>query len=135
MLPFSFADVLRETRFSASRGSGPGGQHVNKVSTKITLTWNIPGSAVLSEEQKQNVLQRQAGRVTKEGDLIISCQESRSQLANKELAMARFEELLLETFRRRKARKRTRPTKTSVKRRLESKKKHSEKKRERRGEV
>jgi ribosome-associated protein len=135
VLPFSFADVLRETRFSASRGSGPGGQHVNKVSTKITLTWNIPGSAVLSEEQKQNVLQRQAGRVTKEGDLIISCQESRSQLANKELAMARFEELLLETFRRRKARKRTRPTKTSVKRRLESKKKHSEKKRERRGEV
>jgi ribosome-associated protein len=133
VLPFSFADVLRETRFSASRGSGPGGQHVNKVSTKIALTWNVPGSAVLSDEQKQHVLQRLAGHLTKEGDLIITCQESRSQLANKELAMARFEKALLETFRRRKVRRKTRPTKSSVKRRLESKRKHSEKKRERRG--
>lgn len=128
MLPFSFADVLRETRFSASRGSGPGGQHVNKVSTKIALTWNVPGSAVLSDEQKQHVLQRLAARLTKEGDLIITCQESRSQLANKEQAMARFEGVLQEAFRRRKQRKKTRPTKSSVTRRLDEKKRHSEKK-------
>jgi ribosome-associated protein len=125
-LPASFFGS--EIKFSTSRSSGPGGQNVNKVESKVTLQFDIPGSHVLTDEEKQVLLKKLTNQITKEGVLVLSAQESRSQLKNKEAVVSKFEQLIARAFVRRKTRKATKPTKGSVRNRIKTKKQHSEKK-------
>ena len=119
---------LAELQFQTSRSSGPGGQNVNKVESRVELRFSIPASQLLTEEQKQTLLQKLASKLTTENELLISAQEDRSQLRNKEIAVQKFYETLRKALHKPKARKATKPSKGAVRQRLESKKKHGEKK-------
>jgi ribosome-associated protein len=122
------ADLLPEIKFTTSRSSGPGGQNVNKVNSKVTLRFSIAGSQVLTSEQKAFLLDKFKGKVTTDGELIISSQEKRSQPENKAAVIAKFEKLLTKVFERKKLRKKTKPSKAALEKRINTKKKQSEKK-------
>ena len=126
------ADFLSEITFQTSRSSGPGGQNVNKVESRVELRWNLAASAVLTDIQKSLILEKIAGRLTTDGDLLITAQDDRSQLRNKEIALAKFHELLRKSLLRPKPRKATKPSKSAVRKRLEGKKIQGEKKANRR---
>lgn len=117
-----------ELEFSTSRSSGPGGQNVNKVSTKVIIRWNLLHSTLITDEQKMVLLNKLSGQLTREGELIINSQESRSQLQNKELALEKLDALLRKALTKPKARKATKPTKSSKVKRVDNKKRHAEKK-------
>jgi ribosome-associated protein len=121
-------DLSGELIFSSSRSSGPGGQNVNKVNTRIELRFNIPGSALLNDEEKAKLQSVLGNRINKEGFLILVSQTERSQLANKKKATERFYKLLQKALTPVKRRKPTRPTLASKERRIESKKLQSRKK-------
>jgi ribosome-associated protein len=124
----NFQLLLSELTFTASRSSGAGGQNVNKVNTKVSLRFSITESQTLTVDEKEVLLNKLAAKLTSDGELIISSQEKRSQLQNKEVVIAKFEKLLAKAFEKRKSRKATKPTKSSVKSRLTGKKLLSEKK-------
>lgn len=125
-------ELIKELNFKAIRSSGAGGQHVNKVSSKIELTFDLENSNSLSEDKKERLKTKLFSKLTKENVLILFCDDTRSQHRNKEIAIKRFLELVKTNLIRPKKRKPTKPTKASVRKRLESKKKHSEKKNNRR---
>ena len=131
MLPPAAA-FLPEITFQTSRSSGPGGQNVNKVESRVELRWHLMESQLLDDAQKALILEKIANQLTGEGLLLIMAQDDRSQLRNKETALARFHELLLKSLRRPKPRKATKPSKSAVRKRLEGKKIHSDKKANRR---
>lgn len=128
------AKLFPELRFTTSRSGGPGGQHVNKVSTKVTLKFDIRNSSLLEPDEKAILLDKLGSKLTSDGVLILSSQEKRSQLANRANVIAKFDGLVARAFVKRKPRKATKPTKAAVERRLQEKKKIAEKKRYRRGE-
>ncbi|HEX9651956.1 MAG TPA: alternative ribosome rescue aminoacyl-tRNA hydrolase ArfB [Cyclobacteriaceae bacterium] len=123
-----FALLQKELTFTSARSSGPGGQNVNKVNTKVTLRFSIQNSEILSEEERGILLRKLANKITKDGSLILSCQEKRSQVQNKELVIQKFLDLIDKTLKKPKARKSTKPSKTSREKRLQKKKEISEKK-------
>lgn len=131
MLPPAAA-FLPEITFQTSRSSGPGGQNVNKVESRVELRWHLLDSQVLTDDQKALILEKLGPQLTAEGLLLITAQDDRSQLRNKEIALARFHELLLKSLRRPKPRKATKPGKAAVRKRLEGKKIQGEKKANRR---
>lgn len=98
----------QELKFTASRSSGPGGQHVNKVSTRVMLWFDVANSPSLSDEQKHLVFRRLANRINKQGVLQVISQQGRSQMANRVAATERFVELLRKALRRKKPRRKTR---------------------------
>ncbi|SFG71428.1 alternative ribosome rescue aminoacyl-tRNA hydrolase ArfB [Pontibacter chinhatensis] len=118
----------RELLFQASRSGGAGGQNVNKVNTKVELRFQVESSELLTEEEKALVQEKLGSRINSEGYLQVVCQTERSQLQNKELCVQRFYELLRQALTRQKKRKATKPTRASVRRRLEGKKKQADKK-------
>ncbi|CAL2089920.1 alternative ribosome rescue aminoacyl-tRNA hydrolase ArfB [Tenacibaculum sp. 190524A02b] len=120
--------LINELSFKAVKSSGAGGQHVNKVSTKIELVFNVQKSQVLSETEKELLLKNLTRKLTIEGNLIITCQESRSQYRNKEIAIQKFVALIKESLKKRKKRKLTKPKKSAIQKRLDQKKILSEKK-------
>ncbi|TXH31001.1 MAG: aminoacyl-tRNA hydrolase [Cyclobacteriaceae bacterium] len=119
--------VKPEFVFTASRSSGPGGQNVNKVNSRITLSWRVSESS-LAPEVKEMILKKLHSRITADGELQITVQENRSQLQNKEATIQKLHELLSKAFAPRKVRKPTKPGKAAKQARLQTKKQHSEKK-------
>jgi ribosome-associated protein len=114
--------ILSETRFQASLSGGKGGQNVNKVSTKAEIYWTPAESVCIPDEIKEKLTTKLASKLNKEGELRITCEEARSQLKNKNMAIEKLCELLASCFKEKKARKASRPTKASVGKRLEGKK-------------
>ena len=124
----SFQQLKKELSFSVSRSGGPGGQNVNKVNSKVTIKFDISNSNVLTLEEKETLLKRLSAKLTSDGVLVLTAQESRSQLENKEKVLAKFETVITKAFEKRKTRKATKPSKSAVQKRIKSKKKQSEKK-------
>ena len=110
-----------ELWFTSSRSSGPGGQHVNKTNSRVTLYWNIAGTTALDRRQKALVLRRLGSRVSGEGVLSISVEDSRSQHRNKEIARQRLAEIVNTALKVTKKRIPTRATRASQRRRLQDK--------------
>ena len=131
MLPPAEA-FLPEITFQTSRSSGPGGQNVNKVESRVELRWHLMESQVLTDAQKALILEKLTNQLTADGLLLITAQDDRSQYRNKEIALARFHELLLKSLRRPKPRKATKPNRSAVRKRWEGKKIQGEKKANRR---
>ena len=121
-------DIKKEITVHTSRSSGPGGQHVNKVETKVVLRWNVKDSMCLSATQKELIQVAFPNKLTKDGEVIVSADSKRSQLKNKEIAFKKLDKLLKKAFLRKKKRLSTNPTRASKKKRLQEKRKLSEKK-------
>jgi len=121
-------DFTREFLFSASRSSGPGGQNVNKVSTKVELRFDIPHSDLLTEEEKQKLITILQNKINSEGFLILVSQSERTQLKNKEKVTEKFYALLKKSLTPKKKRRPTRPSAAAKEKRLEDKKLNAEKK-------
>ncbi|XRE42885.1 Peptidyl-tRNA hydrolase ArfB [Tenacibaculum discolor] len=120
--------LLKELNFKAVRSSGAGGQHVNKVSSKVELSFTIEDSLGLSDKEKALLLKNLTNRLSKDHTLILSSQESRSQHRNKELVTERFFNLLAQALVVPKVRKATKPKRAAIAKRLDAKKQQAEKK-------
>jgi len=120
--------LIPELSFKAVRSSGSGGQHVNKVSSKIELHFDLENSESFSDDEKQLLLQTLSNRLTKDNRLVLQCDEHRSQHKNKELVIKRFMDLINEGLIVPKKRKPTKTPKAVIKKRQESKRKQSQKK-------
>ncbi|TWO31361.1 aminoacyl-tRNA hydrolase [Seonamhaeicola sediminis] len=129
---FNKEALLNEVSLKAIKSSGSGGQHVNKVATKVELSFSINETSVLSEEQKQKLLQKLKKRLTKEGVLILQCGETRSQLTNKTLVINRFLEIIKNALIVKKKRIPTKTPKAIIRKRLKEKQKQAKKKANRR---
>jgi len=124
-------NFLPELIFTASRSSGPGGQNVNKVNTRVELRFNIHDSTVLNEEEKSILAEALKKRINSEGFLVLSSQRSRSQLKNKEYVIERFYQLISSALKPKVKRKPTRRSKAVNEKRLKDKKILAEKKKSR----
>ncbi len=125
---FNRGIVLQELRFKAVRSSGAGGQHVNKVSSKIELSFNLFQSLAFSNEQKVRLINKLQHRLTKEGTILLQCDESRSQHQNKKLVITRLLELLEKELIIPKKRVPTKTPKAVIQKRLKNKRYQSDKK-------
>jgi ribosome-associated protein len=120
---FRFSGVpIDEIEFRASRASGPGGQNVNKRSTRVEARWDVTASVVLNDEQRRKILKRLSTRISGEGVLRVVAYRERSQRQNRELAVERLQELVKEALSERKPRKKKRPSAASKQARLAAKK-------------
>ena len=116
----------------ASRAGGPGGQHVNKTNTRVSLRWDLRGSRGLSAAARVQLLDRLRSRLSREGVLVVHADRNRSRERNREAAHARLRELVEQALRRDAPRQSTRPPRGSVQRRLDAKRQRSAVKRQRR---
>ena len=117
-----------ELVFTTSRSSGPGGQNVNKVNSKVTLQFDVNASAILTQEEKDIITQKLGSRLTRDGILLLTAQDKRSQLQNKESVLDKLDKVLIKAFERKKKRKPTKPSKGAIQERIKNKKQLSEKK-------
>ncbi len=115
-----------ELQFTFSRSSGPGGQNVNKVNSKATLHWNPNTSPALPEEVRTRFLERYAKRITNDGQIVITAQESRDQPKNIAICLEKLRAMIVGVLVVPKKRRPTKPTKGSKRRRLKAKKERSE---------
>ncbi len=120
--------LIPELEFKAIRSSGSGGQHANKVSSKVELHFNLLNSEALSDSQKKILLVSLGKRLTNNNELILQCDESRSQHKNKELIIKRFIKLIEQGLIVQKKRVPTKTPKAVIRKRLDNKKKQSIKK-------
>ena len=120
--------IIKEMQFKAVRSSGPGGQHINKTATKVAVHFNVSASQGLTEAEKELLNQRLANRLNSDGELHLQCGETRSQHRNKLRVMSRLITLLKENLVVAKTRKKSKPSKGAVEKRLKSKRQHALKK-------
>jgi len=125
-------DFSRELQFKTSRSSGAGGQNVNKVETSVTVLWNVSGSAFFNDAQKALISDKLRNRINAEGILFLTVSESRTQLMNKNKAIEKIIELVDKALLIPKKRWATKPSKSQKQKRLDTKKKLSDKKENRR---
>ena len=128
-MPYTIPDD--ELTFRATRAGGPGGQHVNKTSTKIEVLWDVGRSAALSDTQRQRIMEKLPNRIDADGVLRVAAGARRSQLQNRAAAVARINELVREALKEPKPRKRTKVPKRAREERLAEKKRRSETKHQR----
>ena len=121
-------DIIQELGFKAVRSSGAGGQHVNKVSSKVELTFDLQNSTALSEIEKTRLLKKLAHKLTKDNLLMLQCGETRSQHKNKGLVIQKLMAILEANLRVDKPRKKTKPSRSAIEKRLKSKKRAALKK-------
>lgn len=121
-------NIIPHIRYKTSRSGGCGGQHVNKVSSKVELVFNFRECELFSEEERKLINEKLSWRIQSDGLLQIISQESRSQLENKDIALQKLKELLLHALKVDKKRKKTKPSKKSIQKRLDSKRKQALKK-------
>lgn len=114
--------LLKELTFKAVRSSGPGGQHVNKTSSKIELSFNLQRSDALDDTEKNRLMAKLKSRISREGNFSMQCGETRSQHRNKAIVIERLIDLLNNNLKVNKPRKKTKPSKSAMERRLKSKK-------------
>lgn len=126
-------DISSEISFRTARSGGKGGQNVNKVETMVEGYFNVPGSALLTPEQKTLIQEKLANRINAEGVLQVRSQEARTQLANKQLVVKKMQELVHKALIVPKKRKASKPSKAMIEKRLQFKKRLSDKKQMRRG--
>jgi len=120
--------ILKELKITAVKSSGAGGQHVNKVSTKINIYFDITSSKGLSNIEKDLLVIKLQNKISKQGVLALSCETTRSQLRNKEIAVNKLFQVLENNLKVNKTRKTTKPTRSSILKNSQLKKRHSEKK-------
>lgn len=122
-------DILEsELQFKAVRSSGAGGQNVNKVASKVELSFDLEASDGLTDDEKLRLKQKLGSRLTKDNVLLLQCEESRSQHKNKTLVVQRFFEVLKEGLRIPKKRIQTKTPRSAIRKRLKTKRRISEKK-------
>jgi ribosome-associated protein len=124
-------DLSAEFQFFTSRSSGPGGQNVNKVNSKVELRFDVQNSSLLTQEQKDLICIKLASKINDEGILSVVSQRDRSQLSNKEDAIQKLYQLLVKALTPVKPRKKTRPTQGSIEKRLTQKRLKAETKQNR----
>jgi ribosome-associated protein len=117
-----------EIHVSNSRSSGPGGQNVNKVNSKVTGKLDVLNSTVFTPEQKEVLLKKLQSKITADGSLILSSQDKRSQLDNKKAVVDKFRKLISKALEKKKIRKATKRSKSSLEKRITKKKLVGEKK-------
>jgi len=120
--------LLNELSFKAVRSSGPGGQHVNKTASKVEVCINVKDSTAFSENEKELLFSKLKSKISLEGMLHLSCGETRSQHRNKAIVIDRLIELLKKNLKRTKPRKKSKPSKSSIEKRLKTKKNQALKK-------
>lgn len=120
--------LITELSFKAVRSSGSGGQHVNKVATKVELYFDLENSQNLTEEEKAKLKEFLRNKLNKDNIIILQCSETRSQFKNKELVIKKFLDLIEEGLKEQKKRIPTKTPKTAIKKRAQNKRKQSEKK-------
>ena len=123
--------LLKEVSYRTSRASGPGGQHVNKTESRVELVWDTSASTCLKEDQKNLVRLRLGSRITDKGFLVLASEKYRSQFRNREEVTERFLQLVLRSLAPVKKRHVTRPTRSSIEKRIRQKKIRGEIKRSR----
>jgi ribosome-associated protein len=125
----------RELLLTYARSSGPGGQNVNRVASKVTLRWNVAHTRSLPEDMRERFLRRFARRITGAGELVLSSQRHREQARNVEDCFGKLRAMLAAVELAPRRRTRTRPTRASIERRLTGKRERARRKRERRPRV
>jgi ribosome-associated protein len=120
--------LLKELEFSASGSSGPGGQHVNRTASRVSLRFDLENSQGLTAAEKELIRARLSHRLTQAGQLLLSCSQTRSQHKNKKLLIDRFVSTLQSALKKRSVRKKTTPGKGAIEKRLKSKKQQALKK-------
>ncbi len=120
--------IIQELKFKAVRSSGAGGQHVNKVSSKVELTFDLESSMALTDLEKNRLLKKLSSKLSKDNVLLMHCEETRSQHKNKELIIKKFLETLEANLVVPKRRKKTKPTRSAIEKRLMGKKRAALKK-------
>ncbi len=121
-------DLSTEITFRTARSGGKGGQNVNKVETMVEAVWPVRSTQLFTEDEKARILDKLSHKITKDGNLQLRSSESRSQLENRQIAQRKLEELVARALIRPKPRKKAKPSKAAIEKRLESKKKASFKK-------